>query len=301
VSGLEALIAVGSVDENVALGPLTTYKSGGPARYLMEADAIEDLEVLAASGALATLPVLVVGRGSNLVVADSGFPGLVIRLGPRFASIGIDESVVTAGGSAPLAQVARASVNAGLTGLEFFVGVPGSVGGAVRQNAGCFGTEARDRLIEASILDLGDGVVTVKGPDQLEMSYRHSNIDSFQIVLEAVFQGLPGDVTDGLQELRRITRWRRDNQPGGTFNAGSVFKNPPGATAGEIIDSLGLKGTKVGDVAVSAKHANFFVAGPDATSSDIRRLVEVVKDRVREATGTILEPEIQFVGFDNEH
>jgi UDP-N-acetylmuramate dehydrogenase len=301
VTGLDALIAAGTVVENVALGPLTTYKSGGPARYLMEADRLEDLEELAASGVSAALRVLVIGRGSNLVVADSGFPGLVIHLGPGFGAIDIDGSVVAAGSSAPLAQVARASVNAGLTGLEFFVGVPGSVGGAVRQNAGCFGVETRDRLIEATIFDLIDGGIATRTPVQLEMSYRRSNIGASQVVVGATFQAEPGDVSAGLQELRRITRWRRDNQPGGTFNAGSVFKNPPGTTAGEIIDSLGLKGTRVGDVAVSARHANFFVAGPDATSSDIRRLVMVVKDRVLEETGTILEPEIQFVGFEDDH
>jgi UDP-N-acetylmuramate dehydrogenase len=301
MSGLEALIDSGSIVENVALGPLTTYKSGGPARYLIEVENLEHLERLTSSDVLSDMAVLVLGRGSNIVVSDSGFPGLVIRLGPGFSKIEIDGSVVSAGGSAPLAQVARASVKAGLTGLEFFVGIPGSVGGAVRQNAGCFGVDTKDRLIEASILDLVSGVIGTRGPDDLEMSYRHSNIDATRVVLTATFATRPGDVAMGLEELRRITRWRRDNQPGGTLNAGSVFKNPPGATAGELIDSLGLKGTGVGDVAVSSKHANFFVAGPNATSSDIRRLVDVVKDRVFEETGTILEPEIQFVGFEDDH
>ena len=297
---LDELIAAGTVRENVPLGPYTTYKSGGPARYIIEVRTLEELEALSGAGVMAR-PVLVLGRGSNLVVSDSGFPGLVIRLGPEFGAIEIDGTVVASGSSSPLAQVARASVNAGLAGLEFFVGIPGSVGGAVRQNAGCFGTETRDRLIEATVLDLSDARVTKNTPDQLEMSYRHSSVTATQVVLSARFQAREGEVSVGLEELRRIIRWRRDNQPGGTFNAGSVFKNPPGATAGEIIDSLGLKGLKVGDVAVSAKHANFFVAGPDATSSDIRRLVVAVKDRVLEETGTNLEPEIQFVGFEDEH
>ncbi|HEU5113891.1 MAG TPA: UDP-N-acetylmuramate dehydrogenase, partial [Acidimicrobiia bacterium] len=241
------------------------------------------------------------GRGSNLVVSDAGFDGLVIRLGQSFGGVEVDGTEVRAGGAAPLAQVARTSVEAGLTGLEFFIGVPGSVGGAVRQNAGCFGMETRDRLIEASIVDLRDGIIGRFGPDDLELSYRHSNVTSTRLVLGATFRSVAGDIDTGRAELRRITRWRRDNQPGGTFNAGSVFKNPAGATAGEIIDSLGLKGMRVGDVAVSEKHANFFVAGPSATSEDIRKLVIAVKDRVFEETGTMLEPEIQFVGFDDEN
>ncbi len=293
------LVADGTVIEDVPLGPFTTYKSGGPARYLFQAGDLEELRDLAATGVIESLPTLVLGRGSNLVVADRGFPGLVIRLGPGFARIDVDGLLVRAGAAATLAQVARTSVNAGVGGLEFLVGIPGSVGGAVRQNAGCFGTETRDRLVSATVLDLATGVMSTRTVDDLDLSYRHSNVAPRDVVLEAVFQGIPGDVTAGLAEMRRITRWRRDNQPGGTFNAGSVFKNPPGDTAGEIIDRLGLKGLSVGDVAVSEKHANFFVAGLGATSKDIHGLVELVKDRVREATGTILEPEIQFVGFED--
>ena len=301
MTSLESLISLGKILERVPLGPYTTYKSGGPARYLAEVDHEEVLDDLVASGVSSELPVLVLGRGSNLVVSDSGFQGLVIRLGPSFGGVNVEGTVVRAGAAAPLAQVARSSVEAGLAGLEFFIGVPGSVGGAVRQNAGCFGTETRDRLIEAAIVDLTDGKVGTFGPDDLDLSYRHSNITSTRVVVRASFQASPGDIDIGRAELRRITRWRRDNQPGGTFNAGSVFKNPVGATAGEIIDSLGLKGMSVGGVAVSEKHANFFVAGSSASSQDIWRLVTVVKDRVFEETGTMLEPEIQFVGFDDEN
>ena len=301
MSALAALVASGAVSENVPLGPYTTYKAGGPARFMTEVKDVAAVMGLVEAGVATDLPILVLGRGSNLVVADAGFRGLVIRLGSEFARVEVEGARVRAGGAAPLAHVARSSVDGGLAGLEFFVGVPGSVGGAVRQNAGCFGTETRDRLITASIIDVTDGLSREAGPDDLEMSYRHSNVGSTQIVVDALFQTTPGDGHSGRAELRRITRWRRDNQPGGTFNAGSVFKNPPGATAGEIIDSLGLKGLAVGDVSVSPKHANFFVAGPGATSDDIRRLVHEVKDRVLEETGTMLEPEIQFVGFEDDH
>jgi UDP-N-acetylmuramate dehydrogenase len=301
MSDIETLIADGTIKPNVALGPFTTYKSGGPARYLMEVDELEDLAGIADSGLFDGLPILVLGRGSNLVVSDAGFPGLVIRLGRGFGRVDISGTSVSAGGSAASAEVARVSVRGGLAGLEFLIGIPGSVGGAVRQNAGCFGSETRDVLIEATIFDLEGGALSTVGSDRLDMSYRHSNITSAQVVTHAIFRAVEGDSARGLEELRRITRWRRDHQPGGTLNAGSVFKNPPGTTAGEIIDSLGLKGLRIGDVSVSTKHANFFVAGPAATSGDIRRLVVVVKDRVLEETGTKLETEIQFVGFEDEH
>jgi UDP-N-acetylmuramate dehydrogenase len=292
---IESMLRRGVAEENVALGPLTTYKSGGPARYLVRAETRETLGELVELET--NLPLLVIGRGSNLVVADEGFDGIVIRLGAGFGSITIEGDVVRAGAAAPLALVARAAVDAGLTGLEFFVGIPGSVGGAVRQNAGCFGIETRDVLIEATAIDLTEGTETARTADDLELSYRHSNVRPHQVVTGASFRGRLGGVAVGRQEMKRITRWRRDHQPGGTFNAGSVFKNPDGITAGELIDSLGLKGLSLGDVAVSEKHANFFVAGIGATSSDIAGLVEMVKDRVFQMTGTKLEPEIQFVGF----
>ncbi len=292
------LVERGIVTVDVPLGPLTTYKSGGSARWLAEVDDRETLSELIATGLISSHPVLVLGRGSNLVVSDGGFDGLVIRLGSGFTEIHIDGFSVTAGAAVPLPRLARAAVEAGVGGLEFFVGVPGSVGGAVRQNAGCFGTETKDRLVRAEVIDLITGTVREGTPGTLDLSYRHSNLKPSDLVVEAVFEGAPGDPVAGAEEMRSITRWRRDHQPGGTFNAGSVFKNPPGEPAGALIDRLGLKGTRVGDVAVSEKHANFFVAGPEATSADILRLVEKVKDMVFEMTGTKLEPEIQFVGFD---
>lgn len=280
------------------MGPMTTYKSGGPARLYAEVADRDDLDEVIAAGLTRRHQVLVLGRGSNLVVADSGFDGLVIRLGRRFTQIEVESEEVRAGAMAPLPRLARSSVDAGLTGLEFFVGIPGSVGGAVRQNAGCFGTETRDRLIHAHVVDITTGAERTASPDELAMSYRHSNIGPTDLVVGARFGGEQGDEEESRAKLREITRWRRDHQPGGTLNAGSVFKNPPHVSAGELIDSLGMKGLGVGDVRVSPKHANFFVAGPNATSADIRRLVDLVKSRVFEATGTKLEPEIQFVGFD---
>jgi UDP-N-acetylmuramate dehydrogenase len=286
------------VEEHVSLGPYTTYKAGGAARWMVTVPDATALDEVIASGVFAEMPVLVLGRGSNVVVADRGFDGVVLRLGEGYAGMDIEGDQVDAGGAVPLPRLARTTADQGLTGLEFFVGIPGSVGGAVRQNAGCFGVETRDRMMVARLVDLKTGRRFTGDADALDMSYRHSNIQSHQLVESARFQGEFGDSDRSKALIREITRWRRDHQPGGTLNAGSVFKNPEGTSAGKIIDDLGLKGLAMGEVCVSEKHANFFVAGPGATAADIRALVEEVKDRVREATGTILEPEIQFVGFD---
>ena len=301
MSGISSLIERGLVETGVPLGALTTYKTGGAARYFAEVGDRVALSEVIASGVTTNNPVLVLGRGSNVVVADSGFPGLVIRLGSGFTRLEFADTEVVVGAALPLPRLARASAERGLVGLEFFVGIPGSVGGAVRQNAGCFGTETKDRLIVADLIDLTTGEVVAMTPQALELSYRHSNLKPHQLVIEARFGATEGDSKVALEKIRMITRWRRDNQPGGTLNAGSVFKNPEHMAAGALIDSLGLKGLSVGDVSVSDKHANFFVAGPGATAEDIYLLVKLVKDRVFELSGTILVPEVQFVGFENEH
>lgn len=287
------------VRENVPLGPLTTYKAGGPAALFAEVGTIDELEALVESGLTRERKVLVLGRGSNLVVSDAGFDGLVVKLDGQFATAQITGTEVVAGGAMPLPRLARQTVGEGLLGLEFFVGVPGSVGGAVRQNAGCFGVETRDRLLAARLIDLESGVFAERSAEDLDLSYRHSNVAASEIVVSASFRGYRGDPSAGKEKMREITRWRKEHQPGGTLNAGSVFKNPEGLAAGELIDQLGLKGMRVGDVSVSEKHANFFVAGPDATADDIYRLVHLVKDTVFELSGTMLEPEIQFVGFES--
>lgn len=299
MSGIAELVSDGVLAEKVPLGPLTTYKAGGPARWMATIESRAQLDRLIASGLTAKTPTLVLGRGSNLVVADSGFDGLVIKLGGEFLDFEVNDLHVSAGGAVPLPRLARGAVDAGLVGLEFFVGVPGSVGGAVRQNAGCFGVETVDRLRDARVVDLRNGAERTDTAQDLGLAYRYSNLAAHDLVVEATFVGEKGDVDKGKELMREITRWRRDHQPGGTLNAGSVFKNPPGSAAGQLIDDLGLKGLSVGDVSVSTKHANFFVAGPDATSEDIYRLVALVKDAVLERSGTNLEPEIQFVGFES--
>ncbi len=300
--GLTDLVATGLVAETVPLAPLTTYRLGGPARGYAEAGSEADLAVLAAAlvaerAAGHDVPVLVLGRGSNVAVADSGYPGLVVRLGRGLAVIEIDaDGTVRAGGAAPLPVVARASVKAGRGGLEFFVGIPGSVGGAVRMNAGCFDSETAEWMVDALVISLDTGEASWLSPTDLGMRYRHSALNRDDVVAGARFRTVVKDAADGEAKLREITRWRRESQPGGTLNAGSIFKNPPGDAAGRLIDSLGLKGFAVGGAAVSTKHANFFVADATATAQDVYDLVWAVRRRVGSQTGIWLEPEVRFEG-----
>lgn len=277
------------------LAGLTTYKLGGPAGRFVEANQLSDLLDLAPQ----STDLLVIGRGSNLVIADRGFPGTVVRLGQGFSSIELAEGGdVVAGGAAALPIVARSAARAARAGLEWMVGVPGSVGGAVRMNAGCFGSDTAATLIEAVLIDMRTGRLRSVTPPQLDLRYRHSNVASHEIVVSARFHTDPGTLAQIEARMREITRWRKEHQPGGTLNAGSVFKNPPGDAAGRIIDALGLKGMAVGGASVSDKHANFLVAGPDATAQDVWELVRAVRTAVRERAGIDLEPEIVFAGFE---
>lgn len=291
----------GKVQRDVRLARYTTYKMGGPAAYLVEAADEEDVVAAALLAARESLPVLPLGRGSNMVVSPSGFPGVVVRSSGRLTEIQmVDDGVVVAGGGCPLPVLARETVAAGRGGLEFFTGIPGSVGGAVRMNAGGHGSETVDHLIDARIVDLSDGTVAVRAAASLDLGYRHSNLTDGDFVVSASFHTGAVDPTVGRAKIREITRWRRLNQPGGTLNAGSVFKNPEGDSAGRIIDSLGLKGWQMGGAAISDRHANFIVAGDDATPDDIHRLVRAVQRRVEAEAGIRLESEIRFVGeFDD--
>jgi UDP-N-acetylmuramate dehydrogenase len=289
------LVAAGQVRSNVDVSGLTTYKLGGPASYFTEATGLRSLTALAEALAASPLPVLVLGRGSNVVVSDEGFAGLVVRLGKAFAKIEVGATVV-AGGAAALPQVARVATTAGRRGLEFMIGIPGSVGGGVRQNAGCFGREMVDVVETVEIFDLGDGHTVTAPATDLDLAYRQSNLGAEQIVVEARLRTEAGDAEEGLAIIREITRWRRLHQPGGTLNAGSVFKNPPGDSAGRLIDSLGLKGTTVGGASVSEKHANFFVAKPGTKALDVYLLVQQVAAAVKAQTGIELEAEVQFAG-----
>ena len=279
------------------IGPLTTYRVGGRAALALEIEGGDDLRLAGEAVSATGVPVLVVGRGSNLLVADSGFPGLVLTLGEAFSTIELNGDRVRAGAGLGLPVLARRSARAGLTGLEWAVGVPGSVGGAVRMNAGGHGSETSERLVRICFADLHGGEDGVAGVDRLEYSYRHSSVAPHHVVLWAEFAVSAGDASASEVEIAEIVRWRRQHQPGGQ-NAGSVFTNPPGDSAGRLIEVAGLKGHRIGSAAVSTKHANFFQADPGGSADDVRSLVEEVRHLVAERLGVRLETELRLAGFE---
>jgi UDP-N-acetylmuramate dehydrogenase len=297
VRAVAALAAGGLLEENASLAGMTNYRMGGPARYFLEANREGDLLRLASALAEDPMPVVALGRGSDVVVSSGGFPGVVIRSGPGLGNLTwADEGTAVAGAALPLPVLARRAAAAGRAGLEFMVGIPGSVGGAVSTNAGAHGTDTAAWLLAARVVDLLSSTVAVLTPGQMDMGYRHSGLAATDFVVEATFRTVECQRHEAEARVAELVEWRRRHQPGGASNAGSVFKNPPGDAAGRIIDSLGLKGLRRGGVAVSEEHANFFVAGPGASPEDVHALVEEVRLRVRRGAGIDLEPEIRFIG-----
>ncbi len=288
------------VRRDVALGPLTTYRVGGAADLFVTLETADELHRVAAAvaGAAATgpVPTLVVGKGSNLLVADAGFHGLALALRGEFEAVVIDGTTVTAGGAASLPVVARQSAAAGLTGFEWAVGVPGSIGGAVRMNAGGHGSDMAASVVRVHLVDLATGEDGWVPVDHLDLSYRRSSVASHQVVAAAELRLDPGDRATCESAIAEIVRWRRANQPGGQ-NAGSVFTNPAGDSAGRLIDLAGAKGLRVGTAHVSTKHANFIQADEGGSADDVWRLMQRVEALVREATGVSLHPETRLVGF----
>lgn len=282
------------------IGPLTTYRVGGRAALFLEVAG--DADLVAASRALdATgLPVLVVGKGSNLLVADAGFPGLALTLGPAYAWVSIDGDRVRAGAATSLPVLARQSVGAGLTGLEWAVGVPGSVGGGVRMNAGGHGSDVARSLRRVGLFDLGRGLPAVVDAAGLALSYRASGLADGQVVCWAELGLAPGDRAEAQAEISEVVRWRRAHQPGGS-NAGSVFANPEGDSAGRLVEAAGLKGARLGTAQVSPKHANFIQADPGGSADDVAALAALVRHGVAERFGVWLRPEVRMVGGDLLH
>ena len=304
---LEALDAAAGVlgdraRRDVPIGPLTTYCVGGRAALFVEAQSVDDLMAVGLAARASDLPVLVLGRGSNVLVADRGFPGLVVTLaaGPFGVIETRPDGQVRAGAAVRLPVLARQTAAAGLTGLEWAVGIPGSVGGAVRMNAGGHGSDTSRCLVDCRWVDLRDGSERTVGVADLSFGYRHSAVTAHQVVTGAGFLLAPGDRRASEATIRDIVQWRREHQPGGQ-NAGSVFTNPPGDppanSAGWVIETAGLKGWRRGTATVSDKHANFVQADPGGSADDVRALILEVRRLVSDRLGVVLQPELKMVGF----
>ena len=288
----------GVAERGGGLADFIWFRTGGPAEWLVrpkdEADLAQFLSELDQG-----VPVTPIGVGSNLIVRDGGVGGVVVRLPKSFAKVTIESgNRVRAGGGAMGITVASAARDAGIAGLEFLRGIPGTTGGAVRMNAGAYGREVKDILVEARLV-LRDGTIETWPLDRLGYSYRHSAVPDGAVVVEALFQGVPGDVQAIGAEMDRIAAEREASQPLRSRTGGSTFKNPTGHKAWALIDASGCRGLRIGNAQVSEKHCNFLLNLGNATSAQIEELGEEVRRRVMERTNILLEWEIQRIGsFD---
>jgi UDP-N-acetylmuramate dehydrogenase len=280
-------------------GARTTYRVGGLAAACVEVASVEELERLRCliTEQEERPPCFVLGRGSNVLVSDAGFPGLVVTLGAGFSWLRQEGTLVELGGASPLPVMARRLAKLGLAGFTWAVGVPGSVGGAVRMNAGGHGHVLEESLQAALIVDLADpNGASWRPASDLALSYRSSALTPDQVVVGARLQLEVGDPKALESQISEIVAWRRAHQPGGQ-NAGSVFANPVDAPAAQLIEACGLKGLRHGSASVSSKHANFIQAEPTGTSSDVYQLMAIVRDQVARQTGIELRSEVVLIGF----
>lgn len=315
----DAVAAAAAVLGDVAvrdepLGPLTTYRVGGAAALFVRATSLKDLHAVAAARRVSGLPLLIVGKGSNLLVADRGFAGIAVSVADLAGAIdldppcagdgapGPDDVDVIAGGGVALPVLARRTASAALTGFEWAVGVPGTVGGGVRMNAGGHGSDMAACLVSADIFDFDEPDPTVRSRDSSELAFRFrgSGIGDHALVVSARLRLQRGDRATSEATIGEIVRWRRENQPGGQ-NCGSVFINPlPGEIASaRLIDRAGLRGLRVGTAAVSDKHVNFVQASEGGSANDVRAVIEAVRARVAETAGFVLHSEVRLVGFED--
>jgi len=296
LSLIERLPAVrGELVENASMAPLTWFRVGGPAEVLFRPADCEDLAAFLA-GTPDDIPVVVVGVGSNLLVRDGGIPGVVIRLGKAFMQVEVLEGHRLRAGTAALdVAVARAAQESSIAGLEFYRGIPGSVGGALRMNGGAYECETKDVVIEVVAYDRRGNRHVLSNAD-LKYTYRHSGAPDDLIFVEALFQGQPGDKAEILDRMNAITARREETQPIRTRTGGSTFKNPAGQKSWQLIDAAGGRGLCRGGAQVSPLHCNFLINTGEATAADLEDLGEDVRARVKAQSGVTLEWEIKRIG-----
>ncbi len=288
VTGFESVVR-----QNEPLAPFTWLQLGGPAEYFFEPRTADELLEMVRRCRHEDVPIRVLGGGSNVLVRDQGVAGVVVRLAaPSFAEISVQGRRVTAGGGARLGHVISSAVKEGLAGLENLVGVPGSVGGALHGNAGGRGGDIGQWTCQATVMTR-TGDVLVRQREDLAFSYRQSSLDEL-VILAAEFQLETEDPEELTKRMQKHWIAKKAGQPLSHQNAGCIFKNPRGISAGMLIDQAGLKGTRVGGAEVCDRHANFIIADSGATSQDVLRLVELVKSRVAERQGVELETDIEI-------
>jgi UDP-N-acetylmuramate dehydrogenase len=285
----------GRLITNQKLADITWFRVGGPAQVLFTPADEADL-VLFRQTIGTELPMMVVGLGSNLLVRDGGVPGVVIRLGKGFASVTAEPgSRIRAGTAVPDVKVARAAADAGVDGLAFYRGIPGSIGGALRMNAGAHHAETKDALIEARAVDAA-GKVHLLSLADMQMTYRHCGIPGDWIFTEALYQGRPGDPAEIMKAMDEVAAYREANQPIKDRTGGSTFKNPPGNSSWKLIDAAGCRGLRIGGAKVSEMHCNFLINDQNASAEDIETLGETVRRRVKAHSGVDLHWEIIRLG-----
>jgi UDP-N-acetylmuramate dehydrogenase len=289
----------GSSEAGGSLADFIWFRTGGPAEWLIRPSDVDDLARFLAE-LDPSVPILPVGVGSNLIVRDGGVPGVVVRLPKAMSHVHVEPGHrVRAGGGAMGITVASKARDSHIAGLEFLRGIPGTAGGAVRMNAGAYGREVADILVEATLV-LRDGRVETWPAERLGYTYRHSEVPGGAVVVEALFQGVPGERSAIGAEMDRIAAEREASQPLRSRTGGSTFKNPPGNKAWKLIDEAGCRGLTVGDAQVSEKHCNFLLNLGNARACDIEALGEEVRRRVKAHSGVELEWEIQRVGVEKK-
>ncbi|MEM7728274.1 MAG: UDP-N-acetylmuramate dehydrogenase [Pseudomonadota bacterium] len=284
----------GSLRADVPLAPYTWLRVGGPADILFMPKDEADL-ALFLSTIDPDIPVTTLGVASNTLVRDGGIEGVVIRLGPAFGTIEADGTRLTAGAAALDARVAKAAAEAGIAGLEFYAGVPGTIGGALRMNAGCYGSETKDVLVEAVAIDRR-GRRQIMPVSEFAYSYRHSGAPDDLIFVSATFEGRPDDPAAIQARMDEITQRREESQPIRSKTGGSTFKNPDGHSSWKLIDAAGLRGFRVGGAQMSEQHCNFMINADDASASDLETLGETVRERVLVSQGVQLDWEVRRIG-----
>jgi UDP-N-acetylmuramate dehydrogenase len=288
----------GTLTENAPLAPFTTFRIGGAAKIFVEPISVEDVIAIQSFVKEHNVPFFILGNGSNVLIADEGWDGVVMNLEKGFASLAFDEGIISAGAGVKMAIFVDYSIKNRRKGVEMLAGVPATIGGAVRMNAGCYGGETSDHILDVDLIRDQKHLRLKK--EDCDFSYRHSGFTDNDIVIGARFKMDEGDPKE-LQEIKKKHLIHRNGvQPVNLPNCGSVFKNPKPKFSAELIESVGLKGTRIGGAEISPKHANFITNIDNASAHDVVALMNFARKKVFESTGIILEPEVKLVGFKED-